>query len=124
MLLALCALTACSSFQIRSNHHDTKAEKHEVATLMDYEIDDGFIKISTIGHGCTFVNSFKVELVNKDDNSIRVINTQPDNCEMGNHNLLLQYSITHLDIDLEKSIKVDNIISNRYTSNNVTTAPK
>ena len=80
----------------------------DVAVLTDYQLDNGFITIQAVGYGCTFFNSFKVEVANKNENALEVLRTQPDNCGMKPRNVSLQYSYKHLGLDLERDIKVKN----------------
>lgn len=80
----------------------------DVAVLSDYELKNGFITIRTIGNGCTFFDSFRVEVEDLADNELKVVRTRPDNCAMKKRTVSLQYSFKHLGLDLEKQIKVSN----------------
>ncbi|TQV86896.1 hypothetical protein [Aliikangiella coralliicola] len=110
-LSALALLTfitlGCSNTPLLSQ--ETQIEtKQEVAILADYELKDGFITIQAVGYGCTFFNSFKVAVADKDDNALEVIRTRPDDCGMKPRNVSLQYSFKHLGLDLNKQVQVKN----------------
>lgn len=93
--------------------NDQSAEKgvgEEIAVLTDYQLKDGFITIKAVGYGCTFFNSFKVEVADRSENALEVIRTRPDNCRMKPRNVSLQYSFKHLGLDLTKQVEVTNPI--------------
>jgi len=107
-------LTACSSVPFTSEVE--LFEREEMAVLTDYELKDGFITIKAVGHGCTFFDSFRVEVADKTDNSIKVVRTRPDECGMNTRNVSLQYSFKHLGLDLEKEVQVNNPVNKHADS--------
>ena len=107
LLLACGLLTACSSQSIYTSN--LQQDRNELlATLNSYQIDNGFITIETTGYGCTFFNSFKVEVAEGIDNGLTVLQVNPDKCGMKPRPVSLQYSFRHLGLDLEKTVLVTN----------------
>ncbi|MGX5200995.1 hypothetical protein [Aliikangiella sp. IMCC44632] len=116
MLLLSILIAGCSSVQHLTGTSSDSAIK-DVAVLTDYELKDGFITIQAVGYGCTFFNSFKVEVADKQENSLEVVRTRPDNCRMKPRNVSLQYSYKHLGLDLNRFVEVKNPVSITHTSN-------
>ena len=110
MLSVFVILAGCNSLPMVTQSND-KGGENKVAVLTDYELNDGFITIQAVGYGCTFFNSFKVEVANKNENSLEVIRTRPDNCGMKPRNVSLQYSFKHLGLDLNKNVQVKNQVN-------------
>ncbi len=109
-------LTGCSSLSFLSDS-ENQHKVEEVAILTDYQLDDGFITIQAVGYGCTFFNSFKVEVADIKQNTLEVVRTQPDQCRMKPRNVSLQYSFKHLGLDLNRSVQVKNPVSISKSSN-------
>ena len=82
----------------------------ETAVLTDYDVKNGFITIQAVGYGCTFFDSFKVKVSDRENNELKVVRTRPDECGMKPRNVSLQYSFKHLGLDLNKSIQVKNTV--------------
>ncbi|TQV75121.1 hypothetical protein FLL45_09290 [Aliikangiella marina] len=109
-LLSTCSLlSACSSLSI----YDSNLQQDHstfLATLNSYQIDNGFITIETTGYGCTFFNSFEVQVADNIENGLKVVQVNPDKCGMKPRPVSLQYSFKHLGLDLDKKIAVTNPI--------------
>lgn len=99
--------SSCSNTPFNSNMGGTS---ETMAVLTGYQLSDGFVTIQTIGYGCTFFDSFKVVAHHERPNSLVIQQIKPDECNMGAHMVSLQYSFKHLDLDLDKQIKVVNPI--------------
>ncbi|MET1255747.1 hypothetical protein [Aliikangiella maris] len=121
-MLTSVSLAGCSNLPFVSevSLNDSESEDHEVAVLTDYQVKDGFITIQAVGYGCTFFNSFSVEVADKQSNALEIVRLQPDQCRMKPRNVSLQYSFKHLGLDLNKNVKVVNPVS--ITSNANTAA--
>lgn len=109
LLLTCSLLSACSS---QSVYTANLKQDHQafLATLNSYRIDNGFITFETTGYGCTFFNSFKIEVAENADNGLKVVQVNPDKCGMKPRPVSLQYSFKHLGLDLDKKIQVTNPI--------------
>lgn len=108
-------LSACSSMPFNSKVNIL--EEEEMAVLTDYELKNGFITIKAVGNGCTFFDSFRVEVADKADNAIKVVRTRPDECNMSSRNVSLQYSFKHLGLDLDKKVQVNNPVQSEENRN-------
>ena len=99
-------LSGCSSNTVLAF-----SEKNgEMAVLTDYKIQGAFITIKVKSNGCTYYNSFKVELASEEDNAIKVVVVKPDECSMKERVVSLQYSFKHLGLDLDKAVQLKNSI--------------
>ena len=99
------AVGAC---QTTNNRHQQSNEANEVAELVDYTLENGYIKITALSKGCTFFNSFEVKKSDQSESSIEVVRVRDDNCSMKPYNVDLQYSFRHLGIDKNVSVGVIN----------------
>jgi hypothetical protein len=108
----LLAVSGCSNMPWAALSEDDQQSK-DVAVLTDYKLDNGFITIEAVGYGCTFFNSFAVELADRESNALEVVRIHPDNCGMKPRNVSLQYSFKHLGLDLDKTVRVKNPINDK-----------
>lgn len=104
-ILIVILLSGCSSVNSKFLR---ASEQQKQAVLTRYRIDQHFVYIDVVSHGCTFMNSFKLFLVSKEDNSIRVIRTKPDNCQVKPYKISLNYSYRHLGIDANRPVNMLN----------------
>ncbi|MCW8880156.1 MAG: hypothetical protein OQK51_24125 [Kangiellaceae bacterium] len=106
-LLSTAVLGGCAgTSHVTSDNMSLKSD--ETAVLTDYDVKNGFITIQAVGYGCTFFDSFKVKVSDRENNELKVVRTRPDECGMKPRNISLQYSFKHLGLDLNKSIQVKN----------------
>jgi len=118
LTLNLCLLLAsCSSTYIK----DSAALDVHLANIHSYKLDKGFLSFTTVSYGCTFINSFTVEVSDREKNTIKVLRKVSDTCRMKPRLMELQFSIRHLDVDWKGDVKLANKIgplaSYRLSSN-------
>ena len=102
-LILIVNLAACNNALFRG-----QVENEQLAVITSHHISDGFITFSTIGHGCTFYNNFKIEASEESSNTLKVVRLLPDNCNMEPRDVSLLYSFRHLGLDLKNKIYVKN----------------
>ena len=108
-LLSTAVLGGCASTsQVITDSLSLNSD--ETAVLTDYDVKNGFITIHAVGYGCTFFDSFKVKVSDRENNELKVVRTRPDECGMKPRNVSLQYSFKHLGLDLNKSVQVKNTV--------------
>lgn len=83
-------------------------QSEALAKLVSYELNDGYIEITAISNGCTFVNSFEVQVNAPGENQLKVVRVKPDLCRMKQRKVALQYSYKHLGLNLKENITVVN----------------
>lgn len=100
-------ITGCSSLGF--SHEDKQKHQPEVlADLVSYELQDGYIQITALSRGCTFINSFEVQVNDSKENELKVVRVRPDLCQMKTRRVALQYSYKHLGLDLDENVTVIN----------------
>ncbi len=80
------------------------------AKLIGYSLDERYIYIEVVSHGCTMMSSFELRLVSEHENSFEVVRTHPDECRMKPIKMSLNYPFRHLGLDLERPVQVKNSV--------------
>ncbi|TQV89255.1 hypothetical protein [Aliikangiella coralliicola] len=106
-----CCQFSCSLTPAISNNKITH-QSEEMAVLTDYQLKDGFITITAVSNGCTFFDSFRVEIEDTDENRLKIVRVKPDLCQMKRRAVDLQYSYKHLGLNPKKSVSVANKLDN------------
>ena len=114
MIAAASLVSACSNLSYLSS--GVNISDAPLAELTDYQVEGNFINFKTVGRGCTFYNSFKVVVIDKENNSLGVVNTHADECRMEPRFVTLQYSFKHLGLDMNKAVHVENSIRQNQVS--------
>ncbi|MET1256676.1 hypothetical protein [Aliikangiella maris] len=84
------------------------SKNQQVIPLINYQLEDGFILITTTSYGCTVFDSFDVKVASLKNNSLAVVRQKVDNCAMTTRPIELRYSYKHLGLDLARPISVIN----------------
>ena len=106
-------INGCSSLSLFTSQYGNT--RSVLAELSDYDINNGFITIETLGNGCTFYSDFKVVMVDRAENALGVVKIQDDQCRMSPRHVSLQYSFKHLGLDMSRKILVSNVITQNQT---------
>jgi len=110
VLLTVFALPAVT---VDAKNQRQKSDVNEtdmaLANLVDYKLQNGYMRIKVLTAGCTGVTSFKVVADSSSENSLKVLRVKPDECGMKLRPIELQYSIRHLGLDINQTINIVNI---------------
>jgi len=88
------------------------------AKLISYSLDDRYIYIDVVSHGCTMTTSFELRLVSEQQNSFEVIRKRQDHCRMKPMKMSLNYPFRHLGLDLSRPVNVVNPIDGEQFASN------
>lgn len=100
-------ISGCASFWgVEQGTSENQGEA--LAKLVSYELNDGYIEITAMSNGCTFVNSFEVQVNELGENQLKVVRVKPDLCRMKQRKVALQYSYKHLGLNFKEDITVVN----------------
>ncbi len=110
MLLSVFLLAGCSKPVVLVNNGGQEAEP---AKLISYTLDERYIYIDVVSHGCTMMSSFELRLVSQVDNSFEVVRKKPDECRMKPIKMSLNYPFRHLGLDLKRPVRVKNRVDEK-----------
>jgi hypothetical protein len=77
----------------------------EMAKLVNYELDNGYMTIKVLTAGCTGINSFKIVAKG---NELSVLRVKQDECGMKPRPMTLRYSVRHLGLDSSQTVNIIN----------------
>jgi len=103
-----------SACGVSASKYSENADEPELAHIVSYELDKGFMTIKVLTSGCTGVHSFKVVADSKAANRVKVLRVKQDKCRLTTRPIELQYSIRHLGLDINRLVSV----LNRSSSDN------
>jgi hypothetical protein len=101
------SLAACqsSSYFIGDEKSD---DATKLAVVTSYASDGGHVYFTTVSNGCTFIDSFKLEVDHAGQNRIKIIQVKPDLCRMEKRTISLQYSYKHLGLNPQQAVVLAN----------------
>jgi len=100
-----------SACGVSASKYSDNTDEPELAHIVSYELDKGFMTIRVLTSGCTGVHSFKVVADSKAANRVKVLRVKQDKCRLTTRPIELQYSIRHLGLDINRVVSVLNLSS-------------
>ncbi|MBV1908088.1 MAG: hypothetical protein KUG78_02140 [Kangiellaceae bacterium] len=108
ILSVMSLLSGCSIATLQSSQSLIKESQ---AQLISYSLDERYVYIDVVSHGCTMMNSFELRLVSEQANSFEIIRKKPDSCRVKPIRMSLNYPFRHLGLDTNRPITLVNNIS-------------
>lgn len=115
LLAGILFLASCTTATKQAKNEKMRGSP---ASLVSYSLDDRYITIDVVSHGCTVKTNFQLRLVSLKENSFEVVKTKHDLCRMAPLKMSLNYPFRHLGIDLSRPIQVTNPVSRSHLAQN------